>query len=102
VPLSRTTLAEQRRLRMLRRFRQELTLEMRAIELTRAVLQEPWAHDVSLRAALRMSNTWATARRVRWCVWRMLVDEGWSYAGIGRAYGCDHTTVMHAASRLAA
>lgn len=38
---------------------------------------------------------------VRWRVWRELRRMGWSYPRIARAFGVDHTTVMHAVRRAA-
>ena len=38
---------------------------------------------------------------VRWEVWRRLHDAGWSSVAIGKAFDRDHTTVLHALTRVA-
>ena len=37
---------------------------------------------------------------VRWEVWRRLHDAGWSSVAIGRAFDRDHTTILHALTRV--
>lgn len=37
--------------------------------------------------------------RARWLVWRTLHLEGFGFAPIANVWGCDHTTIMHAASQ---
>ena len=38
---------------------------------------------------------------VRWEVWRRLHARGWSSVAIGRAFGRDHSTILHALQRVA-
>lgn len=33
--------------------------------------------------------------RVRWKLWRRLVEKGWSASEIGRRMGFDHSTILH-------
>lgn len=40
--------------------------------------------------------------RARWTAWRILAERGYPYAGIGRRWPCDHTTIVHAMQRLEA
>lgn len=46
---------------------------------------------------LRSAKRTRKVCRARWLAWRQLHDvDGYGFAGIARAWGCDHTSVMNA------
>lgn len=68
----------------------------RVLSHVAAVARETGVHPAAILSSRRTPAVLAA----RWAVWRELHElDGFGFAPIARAWGCDHTTVMNAKRR---
>lgn len=66
---------------------------IRAVALKAAEL-----YGVTRKEVMATSGAYRSpvARRARWWAWSQLVAAGYGFGGIGRAWPCHHTSILHA------